>query len=441
MHIELYKNPNHPIEMPFINGVLQKNFAEFLIVRYRWPSKIRENMKSANPLTMHHIASDIRMFLENFSSRHPSVSIQDANYEDHISDVLSELSYQGEWTNDTYNIRYGRVRDYFDFLANKGIALKAIFPAKVVANRANDNLDSDFLSHTKSGKIRYVQDKGNKRVSKKSDYADRVLSLNECAELYSVLKDDDPVYATIMKTMMLTTLRVSNVSQMPFRKSDLNKGWMLWPQFKRTGRAYITFNFVAKGRKPASISIRHAVLQTIYEEYINPHYSERKEKYDDKYSNRKNKILKEGSVDLPEDILWLNKNGTPIKPSFIQKAFARASVILGRTIEPHFMRHTGATHLLYNLCKAMGIEPTEKNAEVLHHVLKDILCHENVSTTRRYLRTILNKKATLFIPHIEDGLRNFTEAQMEPAVVNATKETLDAFYGETAEELVSEKHL
>lgn len=75
-------------------------------------------------------------------------------------------------------------------------------------------------------------------------------------------------------------------------------------------------------------------------DYIVPYFTERKKLYDEVYSKRKNASLRQGKVILPDDILWLNENGTPIKPYMLEKAFRTTEM----DIHPHCLRHTGASH-------------------------------------------------------------------------------------------------
>lgn len=434
MHIELYKNPDCPVETPLINGVLQKDFSEFLVTRFYFPDRINPKSRKPNPKTIHGIANDVRMFLENLA--HNNIHIQDVTYEDHIKPILEGLgtNWDGngnDWKPDTYNIRYTRVRDYFTFLNTKGIATKAVFPAKYVTTRVTNSND-DFLSHTNKGKGQpTVVDDGHKATKSKKDYSEYVISMDTYKKLYNALKEIDPVFAVMADTMWLSMLRVHNVVQIPFRKSSLNKNWMLWPEFARADKEKLKFNCYSKGSKYIEVDFYPEVIKRIYNDYIEPYYRERKEKYENNYKKRSNACLSEYEVYLPEDILWLNKLGTPVKPGAVQKAFREASKKIGVKVTPHYMRHSGATHLLYDYCKENKIEPDERLAIVFHNVIKDILCHESVETTLMYIRTLINKKASLYIPHLQKNLRKEVSSKMDENIVDSIEATLNRFYENT----------
>ena len=433
MFIELYKNPEQPYPIPFVDGILQYDFAHYLTVRFRSPNKIRANMSKATEETMRHIANDTRMLLENLSNN--NIKIQEATFADHIQPLLESLSAQGNWTPETYNIRYSRWRDYFDYLVSRGKTIKAIFPPKQTRKRTvndEDNLINYAVDNTETCQ----HDTGHKTVGKKSNYIDRVISVDQFDELYKELYKIDPVYAVMAKVDMFTMLRIENLVQIPFRKSPLNRrNWMLYPEFQRSGRKKLKFNCVGKFGKTLKVDVWPAAIQAIYDEYVSPFYAERKQLFDNVYMHRKNPSLRQGKTILPKDILWLNENGTPVKPWMMQKAFREASKNLNFDIEPHFLRHTGATHLLYGYCKKQGIEPDEKLASVFHQVLKGILCHEKVETTRMYIRTLIEQKAEIYIPLIHDDMKNMVEPTLNEGVADSVAKTLDEFYGNIANEL------
>lgn len=429
MRIELYKSPENPVPTPFVNGMLQYHFANYLIIRYRFPDKIRVTMKKAGPSTITHIANDTRMLLENLAEN--GVTVEEATWSDHIQPLLQKLSNDGGWSPETYNIRYSRWRDYFDYLTSQGVMTQTVFPRKETRKRFYNDED-DLINYTSSNTTNYTYDHGHKRVGKKSDYTNRVISLGQFYQLHAALMEIDAVFAVMAKLGMLTMLRVENLVQIPFRKSSLNKHWMIWPNFERSGRDKLQFHCIAKRRKHLSVDVYPAAIQVIYDEYIKPYFDERKNLYKNSYKQRKNASLCQGKIELPEDILWLTETGAPVKPYMLQAAFREASKIIGFTVEPHWLRHTGATHLLYGYCKVQGIEPDTRLASVFHQVLKGILGHENVETTRMYIRTLLNQKANYFIPHVQQKMLDNKGIKLDPEVIAAAKGTLDEFYGETA---------
>ncbi|NWF36668.1 hypothetical protein [Mariprofundus sp. KV] len=421
MEIKFFKTANFPVPIPWINGVtLFKELAEYLVVRYFYPDRIRENMTSVDEGSLRQIAYDLKMFLEALA--HNCIQFCEADYHDHILPILNEQTKKN--SNETFNSRHTRLRDFYDYLAKKGIRTKARFPRQTVHKRYGDSND-DFLSHTKSNNgITYSKDEGHKNTVVTSDYKDRVISIEIYGKLYSRLLEIDPVYAVMAQTMMQTFLRVSNTCEMPLHKNDLNDYFQVWPEFQRVGGDTQKYRCRAKGNKLIKIDVFPFTLQSIYEDYIQPYYQERKELFESKYLVRKNATLRfgQGRV-LPEDILWLNANGTPIKPYMIEEAF-RAT---GLNVSPHWLRHTGATHTLWNYCRLNNIEPDVRLATTFQEILQEQLGHAGLETTRIYIRTIIKLKARMYMPFAipqEKKMNPALEAKMSQDV----EETMALFF-------------
>lgn len=433
MEIELFKVPNSEMLIPFSNGDLQKEFFEFLVYRLHWPTKINPNMKSVSGSSLRNIAYDIKQLLEALSDN--NLHLSEVTYELHLKPLLNAQQNEYGWRNETYNIKYHRCREFFEFLSMRGTNHKAIFPSKREAAYYS-NSDDDLLSHTRSGcGWISMQDDGDKRTAITDNYTDLVISMDSYHVLYQKLREIDPVYAVMAQTMMQTCLRVSNVCQIPFSHSKLNPQWILWPEMLALDMKYQKFNHVAKGGKLTWCYIWPATIKSIHDNYIYPFFSKRKELYVQKYKNRKNFSLKQGNVNLPDDVLWLTKSGSPVKPYMLQEAFRS----LGMSIHPHCLRHTGATHLLWNYCKIMDIEPDERIAAQFHTFLQHQLGHSSIETTRYYVRTIARKRAQLIVPFALPGNKKELDTILPKGAVEAMK-MLEFFEG-TSQNMVKYRAL
>ena len=60
-------------------------------------------------------------------------------------------------------------------------------------------------------------------------------------------------------------------------------------------------------------------------------------------------------------------------------------------VRPHAMRHSGASHRLVKYRDETGVDIHIDNAGDIHAFLKDLLGHEDMDTTYRYIRTVRDK--------------------------------------------------
>ncbi|MDI1231649.1 MAG: site-specific integrase [Methylobacter sp.] len=415
MEIELFKDPDSDMLIPFVKGTLQKEFFEFLVYRYHWPTRINSKMKAVSGSSLRNIAYDIKQLLEALS--HNNVHISDVTYELHLKKLLDEQQKEYNWRNETFNSKYSRCREFFEFLTVRGISHKAVFPAKRVGKHYS-NRDDDFFSHTHNEKSHdYSKDDGHKRTTITDNYTEYVISMDKYFELYKRLKKIDPVYAVMAQTMMQTCLRVGNTCQIPLSHSPLNPDWKLWPELNSLDLEFLKFHHIAKGGKLTWCYVWPATIKSIYNDYIDPFYAERKKLYNERYIKRKNTSLKQGQVILPNDILWLNENGTPVKPYMLEAAFRSTKM----DIHPHCLRHTGATHLLWNYCNLKGIDPDERMAAQFHSFLQNQLGHHSIETTRYYIRTITCKRAQLVVPFALPGNREQLDKRLPEGAAEKMK--------------------
>lgn len=423
MEIELYKDLDSGLLIPFVDGILQREMCEFLIYRFYWPSRILVGMKTVDVSSLRNIAYDIKQFLEALFAN--GFHFTSVTYEQ-VTRLLDAQQNVHGWGNSTYNTKYLRIREFFEFLTMKGISHAAIFPEKRAATRAGHRDDvgdvhSRYVHH-------YAQDDGQKRTPIVDDYVGRVISMATYGELYRRLAKIDIVYAVLAQTMMQTCLRVSNACQLPRSRGKLNPHWMLWPEMRATDTEFLKFHHIAKGRKPAWCYIWPETVEAIYRDYISKCFESRKKLFDQSYSVRKNASLRQGQLELPQagQLLWLTESGVPVKPYMVEEAFRQT----GLKVKPHYLRHTGATHLLWNYCRLKGIELDERMAAQFQTFLQFQLGHVSIETTRHYIKTITRKRAEIVVPFALPGNRQQIDEGLPPEAVEEIK-MLDFFAGKS----------
>jgi site-specific recombinase XerD len=418
---------NDPIPVPLIDdGSLHHEMLSFLVARYYNPTLIRPNVKRLSGGTLRQVAYDLKAFLEALD--HNNIFIADATYEQILSCVNNQLAGARP---EVFNTRMTRLRDFYDFLNHKGISTKALFPAKDVQER-HVNPDSDMFSHTrKSHTKKYLQDPSHKKTVEQRDYCGQVISMDCFFELYRRLEVIDPVYATMATVMMQTLLRVSDVCEMPLHSNTYNKYINVWPQHKLSGQDKIKYRLCTKGSKDITISIYSSTIKLLYDDYLTPYHLKRKKLFKDKYLKRKNATLEFGNKrdinkrKIPDDVLWLTKDGTPVKPYMVEAAFRQA----GMGVNPHMLRHTGATHTLWNYCEIQGIKPEERMASMFAEVLRQQLGHASLETTLMYIRTIMRRKADAYMPFALPGNHKELTKNMKSGI----EDSLSSFFKGTAE--------
>jgi len=397
MEIKLIWPEDRVVPIPLIDGLnLHHHLSGFLVTRYYFPKYIRGNLPPVTGGSLRQIAYDLKAFLEALA--HNDVDYTDADYTDHIEKIVD--AQLGNATPLSYNTRLTRIRDFYDYLRKEGVRVKALFPARSVHKRYQ-NQDDNFLSHTnhRSPKT-YERDDGHKRTTLTEDFKDEVISIKAYGDLYQALKQIDVVYAVIAQVMMQTFLRIADVCEMPLHSNKYNPYLPLWPEFERSGKELLRYSCLTKGMKQVTIDIYPVTLQAVYEDYIQPCYQDRRELFNSVYMKRCNATLEFGNIrDLgrrrcPEDILWLTETGAPVKPYMVESAF-RAT---GLGINPHMLRHTGATHTLWNYCRIHGIEPDVRLASTFQQILQEQMGHADVETTRKYVRTIIALKGRRTMP-------------------------------------------
>ena len=433
MEIKFHWADDDPVPIPLMDdGSLHHELSSFLVARYYYPTMIRPNVKPVMGGTLRNIAYDLKPILESFAAS--NISIADATYIQIQKCVEDQLIGCGP---EVFNTRLTRIRDFYDFLQNKGVTTKARFPAEIVSFR-HVNPNSDMLNYTKnSSDQKILKDPSHKRTVEKKDYCGDVISMDAFGELYKRLEKIDPVYATMSELMLQTFLRVSDVCEMPLHKNKYNKDIPAWPEFKKSGKDSIRYRFMTKGLKDLTINIYPSTLELLYEDYLRPHFRQRLELFNTQYLQRKNATLEFGNVRgnkrrrIPDDLLWINSNGTPIKPYMVEAVFRQT----GMGIHPHMLRHTGVTHTLWNYCELHGIQPEERLAGLFIEVLSKSMGHVSLETTLMYLRTIMRRKADVYMPFVLPAKHK--ELNKNMGITPDLVSKLNSFFKASAETLPS----
>ena len=106
-----------------------------------------------------------------------------------------------------------------------------------------------------------------------------------------------------------------------------------------------------------------------------------------------------------------------MKPYMIEDAFRDT----GLEVHPHMLRHTGATHTLYNFCQIHKIEPDVRLATMFQKVLQGQLGHADTDTTRMYIRTIMKLKGRMTMPFIIPG----NKKEIDECLANTIKKDIN----------------
>ena len=151
--------------------------------------------------------------------------------------------------------------------------------------------------------------------------------------------------STIIELIYATGIRASELINIKITDIDFNEA---------------TLRILGKGSKERIIPIHNLALKLIAKYWKNEIYNH-------------NKLVKNKNITFKRDFLFLNIHGKKLTRQGLWYNIKTISKKLGldiNKISPHILRHTFATHLLYN-----GVP--------LRH-LQELLGHSNISTTQIY---------------------------------------------------------
>lgn len=187
-----------------------------------------------------------------------------------------------------------------------------------------------------------------------------VLSVEEIDLMIAALpldKDETPRNHAIIETLYGSGLRVSELTGLRLSRLDLEKGLVI---------------VEGKGSKQRIVPLSPVAVELI----------------NDWLPLRNNlKIKPEG-----RDFLFLNRRGAPLTRVMVFYIIRDAAAMAGikKTVSPHTLRHSFATHLL------------EGGANL--RIIQEMLGHESISTTELYLhidRSRLREELLLHHPHFK----------------------------------------
>ena len=421
--------PSLPV--PYIRSErrIHQDFYDFLVVRKHYPHLLGAGTKSVGLSAITQKASRIRLFLESLlEDESKGLDYTNVSY----PDIKKWIERQNSENSDsTFNGYLSDIREFYAFLDYKGVRNNAFFPDKTIRSVSSDS-SQDLLSSTHNGRRIIESEPDAIATPEKEDYCEEVFSIAQEKELIKKLTEIDPVYAVMTKVMIQTFLRRINICEMPFRKSDNGKNnFYLYPEMIRLKRSRQSYSYLSKGKKSLKMPIFIHTWQLIYDEYINKYYDDRIKLYREVASKRKNFTPFFHNYDrkLPDDILWLKKNGHPVKPNDLNNAFLKA----GLGIRPHHCRHTGITRTMDTFCQIHGVEVSEALTGRFVQILKQLCGHASAEATLKYIHTLENQQTTeQFLNALPENLEDIEDA-MKPFVSEQVFALMkQSFYSETA---------
>ncbi len=102
------------------------------------------------------------------------------------------------------------------------------------------------------------------------------------------------------------------------------------------------------------------------------------------------------------------------------------------------LRHTGATHMLWNFCQIHKIEPDVRLATMFQEVLQEQLGHADLDTTRMYIRTIMKLKGRKTMPFIIPGNKKEIDERLAKVIRTDITGQMDRFFMYRAETVEAE---
>ncbi len=401
--------------IPVESGVVQEELFLFMYAMATEPTKRGGKREEA---TLNNIKWIMKIWFDFLGDQNPPVNFKQATYKEHLETLKKCLLNDPEdsVTPETYNQYYSTWRSFYDYCDKNRISTMMKFPAKMetaTKSKRNYDKDNDLLAHTRDSSTTTGsktgsagKDPGMEITESYMDQAHHFIDLNQFAALASELGDIDPVYEAIAHTMLQTGLRVGGVLQVPAGPCRQNPNWLRAKELSNEDLEYQEMTYLPKGKKKLKTCMfATETMDFIHNIYICQHYEERCNKYKAKHGEFP-----------PNSLLWLNKNGKPIKYHDIQKAFTIASEAIGLKVTSHYLRHTFATYVVLNWFKANNLQPSLVATKDVHYAVKDQLGHKSFDTTEIYIRTLLRVKAKAWLPKLIPSLKKKAEENMALSV-------------------------
>tara|TARA_R110001583_G_scaffold188684_1_gene351041 strand:- start:16612 stop:18021 length:1410 start_codon:yes stop_codon:yes gene_type:complete len=397
-------------EFPMIlikdRGYMHMHANGFLLTRYHHQSFIDEKLRSVTLKTIANYADHIRYWLNICALLGKSYLYADYIF---LLNVLKTLR-EDDIAESSLAQYIATWRLFYKYLDVIDVPHQMDLPDKIIISRLISDAEEqgDLLNYTRHSKKTTVTVDpliDSRRIIKRSSYISQVLSKEQLRSFISELRKDDVIYGVMAKVQFDTLLRINElITYFPHTRNNRNPDWECWGEMYLHSKQTQKLSFIGKG-KERSIDIDIRTMQIIEDRYLSskrpdsdiPLYDERKRKFITEYLESKEGHSSHFSHD--SDVLWLTKEGRPVSTGMYQEAFRKAAKILKASgvipkhinLRPHSMRHTGATLRLVKYRETTGVAIHVDNDGDIHSFLQNLLGHENMSTTHRYIRTVRDK--------------------------------------------------
>lgn len=389
--------------IPHIRGELVRPFAGFLVNLRTKPKKFG-GMRTST--TVNNAFTALKIWFDFLADQ--SVPFDQATYEKHLLPFQEGLLANGTEPQ-SYNNYYGYWRSFYEWCDEQKIPHLMSFPAKLSLSKKGDS-DNDMLAHTRHhGEMSVELDPGKLTTTSSTDYRDVIINDEQFSQLSEKLRNNDVVYEMIAYMMITTGLRIGGVEQIPVGATERNPEWLRYPELKRTGKPFQKLRYLPKGKKEfLTCIVLTEALEVLHNNYLRP------------VRPKRAKLFEEKRGVLPDNTqIWLTSKGKLVTQNDIWAAFRKASEELGRTFEPHYLRHTYATYVVYNYFKANGIKPNLAYAHDIHEQLRKQLGHRNLETTKRYIRTVITVEAEAWLPELTPRMKAEVDCHTPGRVMEA----------------------
>ena len=409
MMIELEHRDGTGIPIPYNveTNEVDIHFLDFLVFKKKYAKFIHHTLKNASDQTILNDSQRVKYFInllaeqkykDHKGNEMIGVHYCSAQYESNMKPIIALLRTR-EWKEESIEQYVKSWRNFYRFLTVSGVEHNMLMPDTIEVERHEDQ-DDNFLSHTNYGKS-YKGEKetaiDEKHKEFKDDYVNSIISMTDFWKIYKYLCEVDEVYAVMAFCEFATLLRVSGlVHHFPLTRNKLNPHFKPYAVAERIakndGIRMQDLNYVAKGGKIKTTQLSISVHKIFNDEYIQSsicNYEQRHKKYQDDYCKTKWAKNKHRTPEMR--FCWLNKLGTPVSVREYQAALEDAAEALGIDIHSHMLRHTGATQLLWRYLKEHNLTASHTNELLIadaHVMLQKLLGHQDVKTTRMYVKTI-----------------------------------------------------
>lgn len=191
----------------------------------------------------------------------------------------------------------------------------------------------------------------------------------------------DPVYDAMFMLCLGTAMRPIDLCKFPYIGNGTNSHIMPYKDMDQTVKTFDFDVINSKGGKSRRITINANDLKRLEKEYINEHYYERKELYEDRVGKK-----------CPPHILFLNKFGKPVTPAMVASRGNHAKVI---AMEKYPKFRDGTTFysardwwptmfLIRFFKKKLLTETTDALYLAVAEVIRNQMGHEEISTTYKH---------------------------------------------------------